>query len=80
MYTIYLLISEHRDKTYTGLTDDMDQRMIAHKNKEVKSTKFFGNFRYIILERDISTVQQARLREKYWKSCAGRKKVKQFFD
>ena len=80
MYTIYLLINEFNTKTYTGFTEDVNQRLMEHKNKKAKSTKLFGNFRHIILERDIATIEQARLREKYWKSCAGRKKIKNSFN
>lgn len=79
MYSIYLLISETGDKSYVGFTNDIGKRIRKHKDKQVKSTKYFGKFRCFIIE-NIDNIREARIREKYWKSCAGRKKLKYLFD
>lgn len=79
MYLIYLLVNEANNETYVGFTENIDRRLDFHKNRKVKSTKKFGNFRHLILENNIDGEHEARVREKYWKSCAGRKKIKKEF-
>lgn len=78
MYNIYWLINERKNKTYLGFTNNLKQRIYQHKNKKVKSTKDFGKFRCIILEH-MSNLELAIKREGYWKSGAGRKKLKILF-
>ncbi len=79
MYIVYWLISQKKDKTYVGFTANIRNRLKKHRNKGVESTKDFGKFRCIILGRAIS-LAEARTKEKYWKSCAGRKKLKRIFN
>lgn len=79
MYFIYWLISEDRSKTYVGFTDNLQKRVECHGSKKVKTTKSFGNFSVDILE-EVDDIKQARTREKYWKSSAGRKKLKAKFN
>ena len=45
----------------------------------VKSTKRFMPWKIIHLE-EYKTAQEAKYREQYWKSGAGRRKLKQFFE
>ncbi len=78
MYTIYWLINEQRNKTYIGLSKNFKQRILEHKSKKVKTTINFGNFTYHILEK-IDVITKARQREKYWKSSAGRRKLKNLY-
>jgi len=78
MYIIYWLISENRNKTYVGFTNDIKNRIRKHKNRGVKSTENFGKFRCFVIEK-VNNVIDARKREKYWKSCVGRKKLKLLF-
>ena len=79
MYCIYWIISESRSKTYVGYSGNLINRMEQHRRGEVKSTKNFGNFSYQILEK-IDTVSEAKKRERYWKSGAGRRKLKNLFN
>ncbi|RJQ33668.1 GIY-YIG nuclease family protein [Candidatus Parcubacteria bacterium] len=78
MYIVYWLIAENRFKTYLGFTSDLENRLKKHRTKQVKSTKDFGEFKCFIIEKAINIVQ-ARKREKYWKSCIGRKKLEKVF-
>lgn len=78
MYSIYWLISENYDKTYIGFTKDIKLRLKKHKNKAVYTTRSFGKFRCFILE-EVDNLAQARIREKYWKSGVGRKKLSKYF-
>ncbi len=77
MYCIYLLLNENKDKTYIGSTNDINRRICEHKSKKTVSTRNFGDFKHFILEK-VDSLMDARKREKYWKSCAGRKKLKIF--
>lgn len=78
MHYIYWLLSEDNKKTYVGFTGNLDERMRMHRNDQVKSTKGFGNFRIIVLD-NVDDVGLARSRERYWKSAAGRKKLKDMY-
>ncbi len=78
MFFIYFLINELKDKTYIGFTDDIKRRMAEHSNQKTKSTKGFESFKCFVIE-NVGDYKQARIREKYWKSCAGRKKLKKLF-
>ncbi|HRY63450.1 MAG TPA: GIY-YIG nuclease family protein [Patescibacteria group bacterium] len=76
MYTIYWLFNDQ--ETYVGFTDNLPRRLEEHRNKQVKTTKIFSQFRYFILEQAESLVE-ARQREKYWKSATGRKKLRKIY-
>ncbi|MCX6784996.1 MAG: GIY-YIG nuclease family protein [Candidatus Komeilibacteria bacterium] len=78
MYIIYWIINEQRNKTYVGFSDDLPRRLQEHKNKKVKSTQDFGKLSCYKLE-TVDSLAKAIKREKYWKSCAGRKKLKVSF-
>ena len=80
MFKIYWIINITNSKTYVGFTNDLNVRLKQHKNKEVKSTKNFEFKKVYILENNIETIEDARKKEKYWKSAAGRKKLKIFFN
>jgi len=80
MYTVYWIIDNINKKTYVGFTDNLESRLKQHKNREVKTTQNFIFKKAYILESEIETIQQARNREKYWKSSAGRKKLKTYFN
>lgn len=76
---VYWLISGDKKKTYVGFSDNIERRIAEHKSKQVRTTRNFGNFKYFILEK-VDDECYARKREKYWKSCAGRKKLKIIFE
>lgn len=54
MYYTYVLLcidkSRNRQKFYIGLTDNLNQRITAHKNKEVKTTKSFDQIELAYFE------------------------------
>jgi len=78
LFFIYYLVSEDRTKTYVGFSDDLDRRISEHSAGKVKTTKNFGKFSYRILEK-VNDIRLARIAEKYWKSAAGRKRLKMEF-
>lgn len=77
-HIIYWLISENFQETYIGFTDNINKRVKEHKNKKVKTTKNFGRLRCFKIE-GVKNLQEAKKREKYWKSSAGRKKLRDYF-
>jgi putative endonuclease len=77
MYTVYVLLSLKREWTYTGFTSDLDDRLFRHNNGYEKSTKAYAPFKLIYTEKCNSRIE-ARKREKFLKSGAGREFLKQF--
>ena len=78
MYYIYILISLKDDRTYTGFCKDITERIKIHNSGKVKATQHRTPFRVVYTER-AKTIKMAKHREKYWKSGAGRRKLKSFF-
>ena len=77
MFTVYLLISNDYKKTYIGFSDDIKRRVKEHTKGKVKTTKNFNGFRCFNLE-EVDDIITAREKEKYWKSHAGRVKLKKY--
>lgn len=75
MYYIYILQSQKDLRTYTGYTENLEKRVFQHNKGEVEATKNRRPLKLIYLEKFI-TMDEAKSREKYWKSGAGSKKPK----
>jgi len=74
----YILKSINYPKTYVGISGDIDSRLIEHNAGKTKSTKSFAP--YVILYFEVfNTRIEARNREKYLKSGAGRAWIKRKF-
>jgi putative endonuclease len=76
---VYILQSLKDEKTYVGYTYELKQRMQKHNSGQVKSTKNRRPLKLIFTEKFL-TEQEAKRRELYWKSGAGRRKLKEYFD
>ena len=72
---LYILASESSDKTYVGISTDPTHRLKEHNAGKSSYTKAFRPWHIIYTEECQSRVD-ARGREKYYKSAAGRKKLK----
>ena len=79
IWKVYILYSERFKKTYVGCSADTHQRLLTHNSGKVVSTKKFRPWR-IIFEEATENYINARGREKYYKSGAGRRKMKIIFD
>jgi len=79
MYYVYILLSEKDKRTYTGYTPDISERLKKHNAGWVRATKHRRPLQLIHLEK-FQTIQEAKKRELYWKSGAGRRKLKQLFN
>jgi putative endonuclease len=75
MYYVYVIKSKVDSNLYYGFTDDLERRLKNHNSKEVKSTKSRAPFELIYYE-TVDNAQDARKKEKYFKSGFGRKYVK----
>ena len=62
-------------KTYVGHTNDLLRRMFEHNSGKVKTTKRYKPLNLIYKE-TYQTREEARAREVYFKTSAGRKKIK----
>ncbi len=75
MAIIYILKSLKDSKTYVGSTTDMERRLGEHNAGKVTSTKPRRPLELIYTEK-VDTIEQARKREHYLKSAAGRRWLK----
>ena len=77
MFYVYVLHSKKINKYYTGLTQDLDQRLKEHNSGKSKFTKSYKPWELVFTE-ECKTRLEARQREKYYKSGVGREKLKNF--
>ena len=71
-YYVYVLQSLSDRNHYVGLSSDIHKRLKMHNLGKVKSTKGRRPF-ILIYQEKVGTLSEARKREKYFKSAAGRK-------
>ena len=74
LFNVYVL--QCNDGTcYVGMTSDLKRRMQQHEYGQVFYTKIRLPVKLIFVEQ-ANDRKAARVREKYWKSGAGREKLK----
>lgn len=74
-YWIYILKSVKYEKTYVGLTNDLQRRLYEHNSgKSIYTSKFKPL--EILYSEELQDLKFARNREKYYKSAAGRRRIK----
>ena len=78
MFTVYILKSQKDGRTYVGYTDNFEIRLNQHNSGNVKSTKYRTPFDLLFKE-EFDTSSEAKLRELWWKSGIGRRKLKEHF-
>ncbi|HBD05444.1 TPA: endonuclease [Candidatus Uhrbacteria bacterium] len=71
MFTVYILKDE-RGELYKGVTKDINRRLLEHKRGHTKTTRKMKNNKVVYSEEFIS-FEEARVREKYLKTAAGRR-------
>ena len=76
MYYIYILRSIVVKKSYIGYTNNVEKRLLEHNSGKSIYTRKYRPWRIIYVE-DFLNETDAILREKYLKSRAGRKKMKE---
>ena len=78
MYQVYILKSLKDLRTYTGHAKDAKVRLVDHNSGRVDATKHRRPLEIIFTEA-FETLAEAKRRELYWKSGAGRRKLKEYF-
>ena len=79
MYIVYILYSNRFKRKYIGVTSNLNRRLKEHNSGYTKSTKPYIPWAIAYLE-EFQTFKEARDREKYLKSAAGRRFIKQNID
>ncbi len=72
MYFVYVLKGISHDKLYKGIAQDIERRLKEHNSGKTKSTKHGRPWKVVYYE-SYETRAEARKREKYFKSAAGRR-------
>jgi len=75
LYFVYVIESELNKRRYVGFTNDLKRRLNEHNIGKMKSTKAYKPWKIIYHEEALTRIE-ARKREKYLKSAAGRRKIK----
>lgn len=75
MFYVYILESESSNELYIGFTQDLKKRFKEHNNGQNVSTKRYLPWELVYYEACINE-QDARRREKYFKTSQGRRMLK----
>ncbi len=74
MYTVYVL-KDDQNKLYKGFTNNLDRRLKEHISGHTKTTSRMSGLR-VVYKEQYDTALEARKRELYFKSAAGRRFLK----
>jgi len=75
MVWVYAISSLTRNYIYVGMTKNVNVRFTQHNLAKEKTTKPYAPFRLLYTE-ECKDREEARKREKYWKSGAGKEKLR----
>lgn len=79
MYTVYVLKSSVAEKTYVGFTNDLERRLAQHNSGKSAYTRRYKPWEILKIEL-FETYIDARRRENFYKTGAGRKELKKLFE
>ena len=79
MHYVYVLSSINFKKSYVGCTDHIERRLTEHNSGKMTYTKRYKPWKLIYTE-EFATLAEARKRELYLKTGAGRRFLKTVFD
>ena len=74
MFTVYVL-KDNKGKFYKGCTNNLERRLREHKSGHTKTTSKTVGLAVVYLE-NYDNIEDARKRELYLKSAAGRRFLK----
>ena len=75
MYYVYVIKSKNFDFYYKGFCQNLEKRLKEHNSGVTKSNKGYAPFDMVYYE-ECSSLNEAIKKEKYWKSAAGRRYLK----
>ena len=76
MYYVYILLNEAKTRTYTGVSDNVNNRLTEHNAGRVKSSRPYRPYKIIHVE-PFETLSAARQKENFYKSPTGRRRLKE---
>jgi putative endonuclease len=76
---VYVLQSIDGLHQYVGMSADPESRLKEHNAGQSRFTKTFRPWKIVYIE-TAGTREEAREREKYYKSAAGRRKIKKILE
>ncbi len=79
MWYVYIIHSLKDGFIYRGMSENVSSRVKDHNRGKVKSTKAHCPFE-LVYEEKMESRQEARKREKYLKSAAGRKFIQKVLE
>jgi putative endonuclease len=77
VYKVYVLKSLRDKKSYVGITNNIQRRLIQHNSGNSYYTKRHKPWKIVYTE-TFENIIEARKREKYFKSASGRRYLKKF--
>ena len=78
-YLVYILKSKIKEITYVGFTNDIERRLIEHNIGKSKFTSIYKSWEVVYVE-EYASKEDARKREKYFKSATGRRLIRKILD
>jgi putative endonuclease len=75
---VYILRSIKDKRTYTRSTPDLERRVAEHNSEKCFTTKKRRPLKLVYFE-ELPSIQDARRREKYFKTASGRRKLREIF-
>jgi putative endonuclease len=79
MWSVYVLYSDRLERSYVGCSADVDGRLKTHNAGQVRATHADVPWRLIHTEA-VGSHLEARHRERYYKTGAGRRRLKIIFE
>jgi len=79
MFYVYILSSLEYKKSYVGCTDCLERRLTEHNSGKMAFTKRYKPWGLIYHE-EFGTLREARKRERYLKTSAGRRFLKKILN
>jgi putative endonuclease len=76
MYHVYILLNEAKTRIYTGVAEDVNERLALHNAGRVKSSCPYRPYKVIHTE-SFATLIEARQKEKFYKSTTGSRRLKE---
>ncbi len=73
MYYLYIIRSDTDKKFYTGITDNIDRRLLEHNGHKPSTISTVNRMKFeLVYVEECESRIIARKREKFWKSGQGR--------
>ena len=74
-FYVYVLKSEQHDKTYVGMSENVNERLREHNTGKSTFTKSFRPW-ILLYSEYVGEATEARKLEKYYKSTAGKNRLR----